>query len=1098
MEQTKPAFKPYLSSLGAFALSFGCAVGWGAFMMPGSTFLPIGGPLGTIIGIGVGALVMMLIALNYHILIKRFPGNGGTYTFTKHCFGYDHGFLAAWFMVLTYIAIIWANATALPLIARVLFGDAFRHVYLYSVAGFEVYLEELLLSIGALVIGALLCFRKKAASMTQIVMAIALFAGVVICFVWSAIANGGIHFDPVFSPKQRGFEGVITIFALAPWAFVGFESISHSSSESKFPLKRSFLIMAIAIASAGIAYTLLSLLALTALPEGVSSWSDYILNLPDDVIMSKPAFYGAFANMAMAGKILLGVAALCAVFTGIIGNYIALSRLGKSMSDDGLLPHPFSKLNKDGVPQNVILGILCISIILPFFGRTAISWIVDVTTVGATIAFAFTSACVFKLARQEKNKKHLVVAISGLIVSLLFAVVFLVPNILSVSTLSMQSYFILAAWGILGFVFFLIILRKDTNRNFGRSTIAWIVLLGLIIFASGVWMRQAGGDAIEAGKAQIEAEYASKLASAVSEEEIAALKDSLAQALNKVDQTLAISNFLMSFLIVAALVILFVIYSTIQKRQKQIEIEKAIAEDHSRAKTSFLSNMSHEIRTPMNAIIGLDSIALRDPDLSARTREHLEKIGASAKHLLGLINDILDMSRIESGRMTLKTEEFLFHDLIEQVNIIINGQCIDKGLQYDCVVSDDLSDYYVGDDMKLKQVLINILGNSVKFTNAPGNISLLVDQIKKDNFCYLRFQIKDTGIGMDKEFIPKIFDAFSQEDASTTNKYGGSGLGMAITKNFVEMMGGSIQVESEKGVGSTFIVTVKLTASNKEYVLENGRHLPQGLKALVVDDDEVACEHAASILDHLGIQVDSTLVPEKGIELARNAKDNGKPYSFIFLDLKMPHMDGFAVAKAIKEFSKNDSIIFLVTGYHHDDLSEEEATLIDDIVAKPLFKDTLLRTMIHTFDKRGGYEEKDEEIKDYHLEGKRVLMAEDVDANAEILADLLELEGIIVERAENGQVAIDKFIAHDMDYYDAILMDVRMPIKDGLAATREIRNIDRDDATRIPIIAMTANVFDEDVERSISSGMNAHLSKPIEPTKLYETLHRLIHEKSIA
>ena len=298
------------------------------------------------------------------------------------------------------------------------------------------------------------------------------------------------------------------------------------------------------------------------------------------------------------------------------------------------------------------------------------------------------------------------------------------------------------------------------------------------------------------------------------------------EELDSVGDSLKASSMVQIGLICFSLIILLRIYTIMQRREKQIEVEKALAEESSRAKTSFLNNMSHEIRTPMNAIIGLDSIALRDPDLPPKTREHLEKIGASADHLLGLINDILDMSRIESGRMVLKNEEFSFSEFLGQINIIISGQCQHKGLHYDCSVVGDVNDYYVGDDMKLKQVIINILGNAVKFTEQGGSVTLTVEQVgQAEGMCTLRFTMKDTGIGMDKEYIPKIFDRFSQEDALANDKYGGSGLGMAITKNFVEMMNGEIQVESEKGVGSVFTVTVNLGFRRKVRTTRSRRRL---------------------------------------------------------------------------------------------------------------------------------------------------------------------------------------------------------------------------------------------------------------------------------
>ena len=391
-----------------------------------------------------------------------------------------------------------------------------------------------------------------------------------------------------------------------------------------------------------------------------------------------------------------------------------------------------------------------------------------------------------------------------------------------------------------------------------------------------------------------------------------------------------------------------------------------LAEEASKAKTAFLSNMSHEIRTPMNAIIGLDTLALHDDSISDQTRDHLEKIGGSARHLLALINDILDMSRIESGHMVLKKEEFSFRDMLDQINSMVSTQCSDKGLQYECRVQGDVEESYLGDDMKLKEVLINILSNAVKFTDAPGNITMTVEKTAEfEERSTFRFCIRDTGIGMSKEYLPRIFEPFSQEDGSTKNKYGSTGLGMAITKSIVEMMNGTIRVESEKGVGTEFTVVVTLRNSSRS--------------------------------------------------------DNGG-----------------------------------------------ERTVAS--------------------------ESQNKEKKRADLAGRRVLVAEDIEMNAEIIMDVLEMEDVESDHAENGKIALEMFENSAPGTYAAILMDIRMPVMDGLEATAAIRKSKRADAKKIPIIALTANAFDEDVQRSLQAGMNAHLSKPIEPEHLYQTLGELIYE----
>jgi CheY-like chemotaxis protein len=409
--------------------------------------------------------------------------------------------------------------------------------------------------------------------------------------------------------------------------------------------------------------------------------------------------------------------------------------------------------------------------------------------------------------------------------------------------------------------------------------------------------------------------------------------------------------------------------------------------------------------------------------------------------------------------------------------------------------------------MKLKQVLINILGNSVKFTPAPGDVTLTVEEAARfEGMCTLRFQMIDTGIGMDEEFIPKIFEAFSQEDATTTNRYGGSGLGMSITKNFVEMMNGEIDVRSKKGSGSTFIVTVTLKASDRSSSKGDGMILPEGMRAMVVDDDEIACEHTQLVLRSLGIEAETETMPEAALEKMQDACRRNAPFRLLLTDYKMPGMNGMELVRSVRSFDGGKTAVIMLTGYNWDIIDEEaRGHGVDGILAKPLFSDSLLREIHTVLARQQGMSQNQEEASPEDKEaletrisrilaGRRILMAEDVDQNAEILEDLLDLEDMMAEHALNGEIAVRMFQDSPEGYYDVVLMDVRMPVMDGLEATRRIRALERPDAKTVPIIAMTANVFDEDVERSLQAGMNAHLSKPIEPEKMYETMADLIEQ----
>jgi signal transduction histidine kinase/CheY-like chemotaxis protein len=529
------------------------------------------------------------------------------------------------------------------------------------------------------------------------------------------------------------------------------------------------------------------------------------------------------------------------------------------------------------------------------------------------------------------------------------------------------------------------------------------------------------------------------------------------------------------------------------EQQQALNDALSAAEEASKAKTAFLSNMSHEIRTPMNAIIGLDSIALNDPDISERTREYLEKIGSSAEHLLGLINDILDMSRIESGRLTLKNEEFSFRKLLDAVNTMFHSQCQDKGLTYRFNMTPDINEYYIGDNMKLRQILINILGNAVKFTDEGGEVQLQIERKAKfEGKSTLCFKISDTGIGISEDYLPYIFDAFSQEEDSSTNKYGSSGLGMAITKSLVEMMNGNILVESEKGVGTTFTVTITLSDSDRteEGALADSIH-PEDMTVLIVDDDPIARDHAQLILEKVGVITETAENGLQALEMVKLRHARREPYNLILVDWKMPEIDGIETTRMIRDAIGHESAIIILTAYRWDDILDEAVQAgVDSFLPKPLFAAAIMDEF-KTAVKKKKLSEQDGQTKT-DLRGRRVLLAEDMAINAEIMKMVLEMREIKADHAVNGRIAVELFTSHPEGYYDAILMDMRMPEMDGLEATRAIRASNRADAKTVPIIALTANAFDEDVQRSMQAGLNAHLSKPVQPEVLFETLESLI------
>ena len=517
----------------------------------------------------------------------------------------------------------------------------------------------------------------------------------------------------------------------------------------------------------------------------------------------------------------------------------------------------------------------------------------------------------------------------------------------------------------------------------------------------------------------------------------------------------------------------------------------ASAEQANKARSSFLASMSHEIRTPMNAIIGLDTLALKKGDLDAGTREYLEKIGDSARHLLSLINDILDMSHIESGHIALQQDAFSLRSMLEEIGSRIRQQCGEKGLAYECRISDQVPDSYIGDEGKLRTVLTNILGNAVKFTEA-GGIEMTVEQAASfEDRATLRFHVRDTGIGMDPEFIPRVFDAFAQEDSGTKTRFGGTGLGLAITKRIVEIMNGSVSVESEKGAGTTFTVTVTLRTGGAQEADLDAQLDPGALRVLVVDDEPIDAEHARVVLEEVGIQADICTSGQEALRVMEEQHEKHQPYNLVLMDWNMPGMNGLETSEEIRRRFENESTVVVLTAYDQSDIGEEARRIgVDSFLTKPLIAQNVLAE-IGRIARRSGLLR---ETKRANLAGRRILLAEDLMSNAEIMTDILEMENIQTDHAANGRMAVELFRNSVPGTYAAILMDVRMPEMDGLEATAAIRAMDREDAKRIPIIALTANAFEEDVQHSLQAGMNAHLSKPVKSDKLIRVLGELVYQ----
>ncbi len=552
-------------------------------------------------------------------------------------------------------------------------------------------------------------------------------------------------------------------------------------------------------------------------------------------------------------------------------------------------------------------------------------------------------------------------------------------------------------------------------------------------------------------------------------------------------------------IILTALLLVFYKYYGLTRQQLQ-EVEEARqaaeaaqkeAEHANRAKSEFFSNMSHDIRTPMNAIVGMTAIAIANLKDPQQVHNCLKKITLSSKHLLGLINDVLDMSKIESGKMTLNVDQVSLREVTDGIVAICQPQVKAKRQQFDVFIHDISTENVLCDSVRLNQVLINLLSNAIKFTPEGGEIHMALYEEpspKGDNFVRIHIEVKDTGIGMSRDFQKHIFDSFAREDSARVYRTEGTGLGMAITKYIVvDAMGGTIEMDSEQGKGTRFCVTLDL---EKAQVMEEDMILPSW-NMLVVDDDRLLCETTVAALNSIGISADWTLDGESAVDMVIKRHNRGDDYQIILLDWKLPGMDGIATARSIRRELGDKVPILLISAYDWGEIEgKAKEAGITGFIAKPLFKSTLFNSL-RQFTEPLQVGEKPPEKKGPDLRGRRVLVAEDNELNWEIASELLSAEGLELTWAENGQTCVEMFEQSPVGYFEAILMDIRMPIMGGYEATQVIRTLERPDRD-LPIIAMTADAFAEDVKRSLDCGMNAHIAKPIDVQEVLRLLDKYL------
>ena len=542
-------------------------------------------------------------------------------------------------------------------------------------------------------------------------------------------------------------------------------------------------------------------------------------------------------------------------------------------------------------------------------------------------------------------------------------------------------------------------------------------------------------------------------------------------------------------------VIIFLMMNRSSKKQtemqrlhnKQLQEALQIAQEANESKTTFLSNMSHDIRTPMNAVIGFSTLLAREPDDSTKVREYARKITAASNHLLGLINDILDISKIESGKVTLRQSVFSLDEMMESINVVVRPMAGAKQQSFQIRMGEMKHELFVGDKVRINQILINLLSNAIKYTPMNGHIKFDIEDLgnSSTSVVYIRFRVQDDGYGITDEFKKTIFEPFTRAEDSMTNKETGTGLGLAITKNIVDLMGGSIELESKLGEGSTFTVELPLRIPMEE----QDEHFweKHGVsRILLVDDDREVCETVESYMKETGVIMETVTSGELAVERVKKEYVEGHSYSAIILDWQMPGMNGLDTARAIRKIIPIDTPILFLTSYDWSAIETEALEIdVDGFMAKPFTVINLKEKLLEVEHFKNSVAKPDVEID---LKGMHFLLAEDNELNAEIMVAILDSENATCEVVENGQLAVERFTSAPAHTYDAVLMDIMMPVMNGYDATRAIRASGHPEALTIPIIAMTANAFVKDVQDALDAGMNAHIAKPINLETLKSTL----------
>lgn len=808
-----------LYPLNVWGLSFGCAVGWGAFMMPGNLFLPHAGPVGSIIAIALGSIAMLIIGANFCKLAQKYRDNGGFFAYVREVMGHDHAFLAAWALIVTYLSIIWANATAVVMLVRFYFGGVLQWGFHYQLAGFDVYLGEIITTWLVLIaFGLFSAYAGKAKRPINTMMALLLFFGILLLFS-GVLAMSPRHasFYPAFDPDIGGtpFWQIFSMLMVAPWMFFGFESVTHGGEEFRFPIQRTFPIIFGVIIATFLAYSLPIAIAVMGSPSEFATWHEYITSLSHlrgfDAL---PFFHGVDALLGPAGMALLAATVLAGIFTGVNGLYRGCSFLLQSMAKDELLPAIFATQAEDGTPRKAVFLILLVSLPIPFLGRTAIVWLVDAITISGAIAYAYVSLCRYREAKLEHDFTGKTMGITGLMLSLFFFFCPIVPDLLLGSTLETESYLLLAVWSVLGLIYYWYVFKHDRQKRFGKSFSLCTVLLFLNFFSTALWLRQ-----------------------------VMVTKIPLAQMGGYAPVHEALNHYSMIQIVLIMLILLFMadIFTTMRRREHDMS-KFVIAEQRaSHTRGAYLANMTHDIGLTMNAIMSYVHLARENGEEYKEQTincphgalnglyEGIVHTDSISHYFLHLIKEMENVDRIQGTKLKLYPVPTDIRYNLKQVKDIFTEQMQDKNIDFMVYTAELENPYVYCDKNRLQRILLNLISLAYAFTPVGGSIAVTLAQKgfayhkppeeghSRRFYLYADYELRISN--SDAVMPPEISNQFLHDaDWEQLFKIEGPERGLAITKHLIDLFQGSFQINSSPETGTEIVINLTLQLAKQSTV----------------------------------------------------------------------------------------------------------------------------------------------------------------------------------------------------------------------------------------------------------------------------------------